>query len=98
MFESAARLAASIAIGHAFPDMNKRTALITMGVFLHIHGWEISPDPTSMAYAIEEIVIVDQLRKKNQLELRILELALSISNSVIPANDPHLQNRDRDEP
>ena len=43
VFDVAALYAVSIAKAHAFSDGNKRTALVTMLVFLDMHGIEVPP-------------------------------------------------------
>lgn len=43
VFDVAALYAVSIAKAHAFADGNKRTALVTMLVFLDMHGIEVPP-------------------------------------------------------
>ncbi|MDO5059157.1 MAG: type II toxin-antitoxin system death-on-curing family toxin [Neisseria sp.] len=44
IFEIAALYAVAIAKAHAFPDGNKRTALVTMLVYLDLQGISIPPD------------------------------------------------------
>lgn len=44
IFEIAALYAVAIAKAHAFPDGNKRTALITMLAYLDLQGVSIPPD------------------------------------------------------
>lgn len=44
IFDIAALYAVAIAKAHAFPDGNKRTAMVTMLTYLDLQGIEIEPD------------------------------------------------------
>lgn len=45
IFQLAANLSAKIMKNHAFPDGNKRTALVAADMFLKINGYELQKEP-----------------------------------------------------
>ena len=57
IFEIAAKYATAIAVAHAFPDANKRTALAVCLEYLSLNEFELTSDNESLADAIRDLVI-----------------------------------------
>lgn len=57
VFEIASKYAASIAMSHAHPDANKRTALAVALEYLSFNGYGLMEDNTFFADAIRDLVI-----------------------------------------
>ena len=59
IFQLAARVATAIAVRHPFVDGNKRTAYVTMGVFLFMNGYRVTIGwgDLSISQQIEGIVV-----------------------------------------
>jgi death on curing protein len=57
VFEIAAKYAAAVAVAHAFPDANKRTALAVCLEYLSLNEFELTSDNESLADAIRDLVI-----------------------------------------
>lgn len=57
VFEIAAKYANSIAVAHAFPDANKRTALAVCLEYLSLNEFELVIDNEFLADAIRDLVI-----------------------------------------
>ncbi|MDP3272211.1 type II toxin-antitoxin system death-on-curing family toxin [Limnobacter sp.] len=57
VFEIAAKYATAIAVAHAFPDANKRTALAVCLEYLSLNDFELTSDNDLLADAIRDLVI-----------------------------------------
>ncbi|RQR68983.1 type II toxin-antitoxin system death-on-curing family toxin [Burkholderia sp. Bp9012] len=64
VFEIAGLYAEAIARGHAFPDANKRTALVSALTYLLIEGYEVARTP-----ALEDIMVDVAKAQLNYLDL-----------------------------
>ena len=75
MFQIAARIAASIALAHAFNDGNKRTAFYTTGLVLWMNGWSVRQTDIVGAWIVKTIVIAGHLKNEAILDFLIVSLA-----------------------
>jgi death on curing protein len=57
IFEIAAKYATAIAVSHAFPDANKRTALAVCLEYLSLNEFELTSDNECLADAVRDLVI-----------------------------------------
>lgn len=57
LFEIAAKYTACIAISHACPDANKRTALAVALEYLSLNDYELTQDNDLLANAVRDLVI-----------------------------------------
>jgi death-on-curing protein len=79
VFEIAAKYATSIAVAHAFPDANKRTALAVCLEYLSLNDFELVSDNESLADAIRDLVIglIDEIDFADLLYSQFIRDALS---------------------
>lgn len=82
VFDVAALYAVSIAKAHAFADGNKRTALVTMLVFLDMHGIEVPP-----GHGLDDLMVT--VAASEVCEGRLSEIMRTLSgytnSNILPA-------------
>lgn len=68
VFEIAAKYAKSIAIAHAMPDANKRTALAVALEYLSLNDYEIQTDNDTLADVMVAVVL-DEINEKELADI-----------------------------
>ncbi|MDD4865515.1 MAG: type II toxin-antitoxin system death-on-curing family toxin [Alishewanella agri] len=68
IFEIAAKYAKSIAIAHAMPDANKRTALAVALEYLSLNDYEIQTDNDALADVMVAVVL-DEINEKELADI-----------------------------
>jgi death-on-curing protein len=79
IFEIAAKYAKSIAIAHAMPDANKRTALAVALEYLSLNDYEIQTDNDALADVMVAVVL-DEINEKELADI-LYTLYLSKPNN-----------------
>lgn len=64
LFEITAKYAKSVAVAHALPDANKRTALAIALAYLSLNDYEIQSDNTLLADVMVSLVLGDISEKE----------------------------------
>lgn len=68
VFEISAKYAKSIAVAHAMPDANKRTALAVALEYLSLNDYEIQIDNTQLADVMVAVVL-DEISEKELADI-----------------------------